>query len=165
VAVAQSTYGTVNGIVTDPSAAAVRGATVAAINQQTQVTHSLVTNTEGRYRFMNLDPGVYTLSASAPGFNVTERKDVNLLAREELAIDFQLAVASAAATTVEVIGTPVIAEQLTQSDSKSGDAINDLALNSRATGSPSPIVVADLAPGVESDSGGNITISGQLLCD
>jgi len=161
-AFAQSTYGTINGSVTDPSSAAVRGATVEATNQQTQVKHSLVTNTEGRYRFMNLDPGVYTVSASAPGFNVTERKDVNLLAREELPVEFQLAVASAAATTVEVIGTPVIAEQLTQSDSKSGDAINDLALNFRATGSPSPIVVADLAPGVESDSGGNITISGQL---
>jgi len=159
-AFAQSTYGTINGSVTDPSSAAVRGATVEATNQQTQVKHSLVTNTEGRYRFMNLDPGVYTVSASAPGFNVTERKDVNLLAREELPVEFQLAVASAAATTVEVIGTPVIAEQLTQSDSKSGDAINDLALNFRATGSPSPIVVADLAPGVESDSGGTLQSQG-----
>jgi hypothetical protein len=159
---AQSTYGTINGSVTDPSAAAVRGATVEATNQQTQVKHSLVTNTEGRYRFVNLDPGVYAVSASAPGFSVTERKDVVLQAREEVPIDLQLAVASAAATTVEVIGTPVIAEQLTRSDSKSGDAITDLPLNFRATASPSPIVVADLAPGVETDSGGNITIAGQL---
>lgn len=161
-AFAQSTYGTINGSVTDPSSAAVHGATVEATNQQTQVKHSLVTNAEGRYRFVNLDPGVYAVSASAPGFSVTERKDVVLQAREELPIDLQLAVASAAATTVEVIGTPVIAEQLTQSDSKSGDAITDLPLNFRATASPSPIVVADLAPGVETDSGGNITIAGQL---
>ncbi len=162
VALAQSTYGTINGSVTDPSSAAVRGATVEATNQQTQVKHSLVTSTEGTYRFVNLDPGVYTVSASAPGFSVTERKDVTLQAREELPVDLQLAVASAAATTVEVIGTPVIAEQLTRSDSKSGDAITDLPLNFRATASPSPIVVADLAPGVETDSGGNITIAGQL---
>ena len=161
-ALAQSTYGTINGSVTDPSSAAVHGATVEATNQQTQVKHSLVTNAEGRYRFVNLDPGVYAVSGSAPGFSVTERKGVVLQAREELPIDLQLAVASAAATTVEVIGTPVIAEQLTQSDSKSGDAITDLPLNFRATASPSPIVVADLAPGVETDSGGNITIAGQL---
>jgi hypothetical protein len=61
-----------------------------------------------------------------------------------------------------VTGTPVTSEQLTRSDSKSGDVINSLALNFRATASPSPIVVANLAPGVQSDSGGNITIAGQL---
>jgi hypothetical protein len=159
---AQSTYGTINGSVTDPSSAAVRGARVEITNQETQVKHSLLTNAEGAYRFVNLDPGIYTVEASAPGFSVTEQKDVNLLAREELPVNLQLAVASAAATTVEVTGTPVLAEELTQSDSKSGDAINDLALNFRATANPSPIGVADLAPGVQSDSGGNITISGQL---
>jgi len=159
---AQSTYGTINGSVTDPSSAAVRGARIEITNQETQVKHSLLTNAEGAYRFVNLDPGIYTVAASAPGFSVTEQKDVNLLAREELPVNLQLAVASAAATTVEVTGTPVLAEELTQSDSKSGDAINDLALNFRATANPSPIGVADLAPGVQSDSGGNITISGQL---
>jgi hypothetical protein len=74
---------------------------------------------------------------------------------------------SAAATpfstsTVEVIGTPPVSEALTRSDSKSGDAINSLALNFRATANPSPIVIANLAPGVQSDNGGNITIAGQL---
>src|SRR5208283_688106 len=59
VAFAQSTYGSINGSVTDPSAATIRGAEVEATNQQTQVKHSLVTNSDGRYRFMNLDPGVY----------------------------------------------------------------------------------------------------------
>jgi len=162
VAFAQSTYGSINGSVTDPSAATIRGAEVEATNQQTQVKHSLVTNSDGRYRFMNLDPGVYTVAASAPGFSRTEQKDINLLAREELPVDLRLAVASAAATTVEVKGTPVIAEGLTQSDSKSGDAINDLALNFRATASPSPIGVAALAPNVQTDSGGDLTIAGQL---
>jgi hypothetical protein len=37
-----------------------------------------------------------------------------------------------------------------------------LALNFRATASPSPIVIANLAPGVQSDTSGNITIAGQL---
>jgi hypothetical protein len=162
VAFAQSTYGTINGTVTDPSSAAVHGAKVDATNQQTQVTHSLLTNAEGGYRFVNLDPGVYTVAASAPGFSRTERKDVNLQAREEIPVNLQLAVASAAAMTIEVVGTPVIAEELTQSDSKSGEAISDLPLNFRATSSPSPIVVGCIAAGVTCDSGGNLTIAGQL---
>ena len=111
---------------------------------------------------MNLDSGVYTVSALAQGFGRSEQKDVQLLAREEISINLQLAVGSAVETTVEVVGTPSVSEALTRSDSKSGDAINSLALNFRATSNPSPIVVANLAPGVQSDSGGNITIAGQL---
>jgi hypothetical protein len=140
----------------------IRGAKVTATNQQTQVAHTLETDGNGFYRFANLDRGTYTVAASATGFNITERKEVVLEAREEIEIDLKLAVANAAGTTVEVTGTPVIAEELTRSDSKSGTAINSLALNFRASGSPSPIVVANLAPGVQSDSSGNITISGQL---
>jgi hypothetical protein len=161
-AFAQSTYGTINGSVTDQSSAVVRGAKVEATNQQTQVTHTLETDADGRYRFVNLDPGTYSVAASATGFSRTEQKEIILQAREEIPINLQLSIASAGTTTVEVVGTPVIAEELTRSDSKSGDVINSLALNFRATASPSPIVVANLAPGVQSDSGGNITIAGQL---
>ncbi len=161
-AFAQSTYGTIYGSVTDPSAAVVRGAKVEAIDEQTGVTLALSTDANGQYRFVNLDPGVYTIAATAGGFSRTERKGVPLLAREELAIPFQLAVANAEGTTIEVTATPVVSEQPTLSYSKSGEDISDLALNFRATASPSPISVSTLSPGVQSDSGGNITIAGQL---
>ena len=161
-AVGQSTYGTINGRITDPKAAVVRGAKVVALNQDTQVAHNLDTDSNGLYRFANLDRGTYTITAEAAGFNRTEQKDVHLEAREEVLVNLTLEIANAAGTTVEVSGTPVITEQLTRSDSKSGQEINSLALNFRATGSPSPIVVANLAPGVQSDASGNITIGGQL---
>lgn len=162
VAFAQSTYGSINGIVTDPSSAVVRGAKVEAINQQTQVTRTVETDVDGSYGFANLDPGTYTVAASAEGFIRTEHKQIILQAREPVAINLQLALASAAGSTVDVVGTPVVTEELTRSDSKSGDVIDSLALNFRATASPSPIVVACLAPGAECDSGGNVTIAGQL---
>ena len=159
---AQSTYGTISGAITDPSSAVIRAAKVEAVNQETKVARSVVSDDTGGYRLVNLDPGVYTVSATAPGFGKSEQKDVQLLAREELSINLQLAVGTAASTTVEVVGTPAVSEGLTRSDSKSGDVINSLALNFRATASPSPIVVASLAPGVQFDSGGNMTIAGQL---
>jgi Carboxypeptidase regulatory-like domain len=158
---AQSTYGTITGIITDQTSAVIRAAKVEALNQETKITRSVVTDDAGRYRLVNLDPGIYTVSAIAPGFGRSEQKDVQLLAREEISISLQLAV-GAAGTTVEVVGTPAVSEALTRSDSKSGDAINSLALNFRATASPSPIVIANLAPGVQSDTSGNITIAGQL---
>jgi hypothetical protein len=159
---AQSTSGAISGAVTDPTSAIVRAAKVEAVNQETQISRSVVTDDSGRYSFVNLDPGVYTVSATAPGFSRSEHKDVTVLAREAPPINFQLAVASAGGATVEVVGTPVVSEELTRSDSKSGDSINSLALNFRATANPSPIVVANLAPGVQSDSSGNITVAGQL---
>ena len=58
--------GTIHGTVTDPTSALVRGAKVEAKNQETGTAQ-------------NLDPGVYTVAATASGFNRTEQKDVALV--------------------------------------------------------------------------------------
>ncbi len=160
-AFAQSTYGTIAGVVTDPSGAVVGNAKVEVTNRNTSTVRTVTTNSEGFYEFLSLDPGTYSVAAGAEGFARAEKRDLPLLARELVHADLQLPLAGAAATTVEV-NAPVVSEQLTRSDSKSGDVINSLALNFRATANPSPIVVANLAPGVQSDNGGNITVSGQL---
>jgi hypothetical protein len=129
----------------------------------TGIARSVKTGADGFFRLINLDPGSYTISGDAPGFSTLERKNISLLAREEVRLDLQLALASTGTQSVEVTSTaPVVSEQLTISDSKSGDMINSLALNFRATANPSPIVVANLAPGVNSDQNGNQTYSGQL---
>jgi len=161
IAIGQSIYGTITGVITDPSGAVVANAKVEVTNQNTSAVRAVTTNSEGFYEFLSLDPGTYAVSASAQGFAQAEKKDLALLARELVRADLQLPVAGAAGTVIEV-STPVVSEQLTRSDSKSGDVINSLALNFRAIASPSPIVVAELAPGVQFDSGGNMTIAGQL---
>lgn len=159
---AQSTFGTISGVVTDPSSAVIVSGVVEAADANTHTVRAIVTNQAGLYSFPNLAPGNYTVSVAAPGFANAEQKGITLLAREELRVDFKLELASAAGTTVQVVGTPVISDELAKSESMSGDAINSLALNFRATSSPSPIVVAPLFAGVSTDSGGNITIAGQL---
>jgi len=162
-AFAQSTYGVIYGSVTDPSSAVIKDAIIEARSAETGAVRSTKTGADGLFRFVNLDPGSYTISAKAPGFSTAEKKDVVLTARDQVAADLQLQVAGAAATTVEVVANDQEATaQLTLSDSKSGDMLNSLALNFRATNNPSPIIAAALAPGANIDSGGNITISGQL---
>lgn len=159
---AQSTYGTISGVITDPSAAVITRASVEVVNQNTQERRTLVTDGSGFYQVANLEPGIYSVSAKAESFARAERKDVNLLARESLRIDLSLPLVSGSTTTVVVEGTPVVTEQITLSDSKAGDAINTIPLNFRATASPSPLIVATLAPTVQVDSGNNFTIAGQL---
>lgn len=160
---AQSTYATITGTVTDPSGAVVKGAKVEVLNQNTSTARTATTDSEGNYRVPNLDPGDYAVAASLSGFTRTERKGVPLLARDLVRVDIKLATVAGTATQVEVKDTvSVVNEAPTNTDSKSGDAINSLALNFRATNNPSPIVVANLAPGVQPDQQGNISFSGGL---
>lgn len=146
-ALAQSTYGNIAGIVTDPSQAIVRDATIQATNENTGIVRSVKTGADGFFRLVNLEPGSYTITGDAQGFATLERKNISLLAREEVRLDLQLTLASTGTQSVEVTATAVVPEQFTISDSKSGDVINSLALNFRASANPSPIVVANLAPG------------------
>jgi len=160
--VAQSTYGTIIGRVTDPSGAVVAGAKVEAQNQATGDTRGVATNSEGEYRFLNVDPGQYTITASAAHFAATEDKNVVVLARETARSDIRLEVQGVQQTVVVDGGQSVVSEDLTESTSMSGTEIGSLALNFRASNAPSPIEAAAVSPGVSQDQGGNLTFSGQL---
>ena len=54
---AQSPNGNINGLVSDPSSAAVVGAEVVAVNDVTGVQYTTKTNSEGIYVLPNLPPG------------------------------------------------------------------------------------------------------------
>ena len=159
---AQSTYGTIIGRVTDPSGAVVAGAKVEAQNQATGDTRGVPTNSEGEYRFLNVDPGQYTITASGAHFAATEDKNVVVLARETARSDIRLEVQGVQQTVVVDGGQSVLSEDLTESTSMSGVEIGSLALNFRASNAPSPIEAAAVSPGVSQDQGGNLTFSGQL---
>lgn len=158
---AQSVRTTLSGTITDPSQAVIQNAKIEARNQSTGLVSSATTDPNGEFLLVNLDPGVYTVTATAAGFSKVEQKDVPLLAREDVHLNLRLEVGSAAGTTVEVVA-PLVSESLTTSDSKSGETITSLALNFRATANPSPIAVSCISAGTQCDAAGNITISGQL---
>src|SRR5262249_31848953 len=78
-------------------------------------------------------------------------------------LDARLAVAGTSEQVNVVAASPVIeTERATIDASKSGDEINKLALNFRATNNTSPIVVATLAQGVQQDRSGAISVAGAL---
>src|SRR4029077_2492701 len=61
---AQSPNGNINGLVSDPSRAAVVGAEIVAVNDVTGVQHTPKTNSEGIYALPNLPPGPYRVQVS-----------------------------------------------------------------------------------------------------
>ncbi len=100
-AAAQSlTSGGVTGTVTDPSDAAVPGATVTLKNNDTGGTQSTTTTSTGAYRFALLNPGNYSVSVAAQGFTKAQQ-NVSVAVGQSSTVDMRLQVA-AAATTVEV---------------------------------------------------------------
>jgi hypothetical protein len=155
-ATGQSTYASLSGVVTDPSGAVIVNAQVEVTEKSTAFSRKTTTDSEGLYRVLNLDAGTYDIKVTAPGFVTSVRTDFPLLARELGRQDLQLHVSSAAGESVEVRADAITTEGVTISDSKSGVDINSLALNFRATNNTSPIVVANLAPGVQPDRLGNI---------
>ncbi|MFN0122609.1 MAG: carboxypeptidase regulatory-like domain-containing protein [Blastocatellia bacterium] len=156
---AQSTFGTINGTVSDPTGAVVPNATVTLTNKNRQISRTATTNGEGSYLVTSLDPGIYAVEVSVTGFGKATRT-LELLARQIARVDIRLEPATTTERVDIVATSPITVESPTISDSKSGREINELALNFRATSNPSPIVVATMAPGVQQDRGGSISVAG-----
>jgi len=160
--VAQSTYGTLQGTVTDSSGAVIGGAKIDALNEATGAVRTTTSDGAGDYRLVNLDPGAYTLTVSAANFGTVKDEHITLPSRETVRADIKLSVKSTAQEVVVTANQDIITEELTQSNSLSGTEISSLPLNFRATNNPSPIQAAILTPTVNEDSGGNLTFAGQV---
>lgn len=84
----------IQGVVQDPSGAAVPNAPLTLVNTATQVTAAAKADDEGNYRFVSLSPGQYELTAEAPGFAKTTVKLV-LETNQNLNVPVSVNVASA----------------------------------------------------------------------
>ena len=132
-AVAQVDTGTISGFVTDSSGAAVPGASVTLIQQNTNVRLTLVTNETGLYSAPGLRPGQYDVAVAKEGFQAERKTDVDLRVQDRLEVNFSLAVGG---TSTEV--TVAAAAPLLESETSSlgqviqEKTITDLPLNGRS---------------------------------
>jgi Carboxypeptidase regulatory-like domain len=90
---AQVLYGTLTGNVTDPSNAAVAGAHVEALNVNTGVVSETTADSDGIYRFSELEPGMYKVTISAPNFGNFVTNNVQVDANTVRRVDAQLPLA------------------------------------------------------------------------
>jgi hypothetical protein len=159
---AQSTYATLVGTITDSSGAVVPGVTVTVTNEATGLARSVKADDAGDFRVINLDAGTYTVTFNSNNFAVEKDEHVSVPARETIRTDAHLSLRSVAQETTVVANQDVVTEDLTLSNSLSGVEVNSLPLNFRATAEPSPINVAVLTPSVNLDPNNNLTFAGQL---
>lgn len=95
-----ATTGSINGLVSDPTGAAVPGATILVRDTLDGATINLVSNAEGRFTAPFLKPDPYELIASAPGLQSTSTK-VQVLTGQQSAVNMIVS-PTATAQTVEV---------------------------------------------------------------
>src|SRR5258708_4427432 len=91
-----STSATVLGTVKDPSGGVVAGAQVTLHNVATNVNAVQATNGEGYYTFIRVEPGSYTVSVKATGFESAAISDLKCDVNKSYAADVELAVACTA---------------------------------------------------------------------
>lgn len=96
VAPAQTFAGSISGTVIDPSGAVVVGAKLQLQNMATKDTRLQTSSSSGGYRFTNLLPGTYQISASAAGFQNFLQTGMVLNANTAATVDVHLQVGSAA---------------------------------------------------------------------
>jgi hypothetical protein len=100
-ALAQETTGGIQGTIKDPQGAVVTGATVTVSGAALIGKKTATTDSGGAYHIEKLPPGVYSITASAPGFNTETRQNLRLETGALPVVNFDLKVGQTA-ETVEV---------------------------------------------------------------
>jgi carboxypeptidase family protein len=142
---AQSTRGSLNGLVSDPSGAAIVGANVTLKNISTGEEFRTSTNSQGSFSFLSLLPGKYSATVEATGFKQTEVAEIIVEVSQAAKIDIPLEVGSVSeqvtvtGITQEVINTtsPVLSKTINSKQ------VEDLPLLSR-----NPLDLARLQAGL-----------------
>ena len=110
----QTTYGSVTGLVSDTSGAAVVGATVTLTNTGTSHKTTQPSGADGRFQFVNLVPGTYQIDVEKQGFKHFTSTDVIVQVNQSTTVDASLPVGQVS-ETVEVTGTTPLLQTDTSS--------------------------------------------------
>ena len=102
---------TISGKVADSNGLPIVGAAVTATLVETGAERTVTTNDEGRFRVIELKPGLYRVKVSSTGFGDKIKTDLETLSGENVQLDFTLApsdvVAQTEVTVTEEDASPV----------------------------------------------------------
>jgi hypothetical protein len=154
--------GTISGIITDSSGAAVPGANVTARNPATNLTQTAISSNDGTYNLLYLTVGIYTVSAEKLGFSKGEATDIRVSVNTTVRVDVELQVGELQQTVEVQAEAPLLqTEQTDLGKVISTKAILDLPLF-LGGGLRNNLAFVNLVPGVQGDVG-NPRIGGGLL--
>ncbi len=157
---AQFTAGSIQGTVVDESGGAVPDASVEAKNQDTNLSRAVKTDSEGRFAFLSLPPGHYTVTVMKTGFATLIETDATLTVGQSMSLPVTMKVSSVE-EKIEVSSTQDLFDT---ASSVSSSTLNQLSV------SETPILgrkfedLLTLTPGVsivQGPDGDEISFNGQ----
>ncbi|MFB3827707.1 MAG: TonB-dependent receptor domain-containing protein [Bryobacteraceae bacterium] len=148
---AQSFTASLLGNVTDASGAAIPNAAIVATNVATNAKVEARSDATGKYLVSTLQPGIYTLEASATGFKRFVRSGIELAVQQQARVDIAMAVGEVTeSVTVQEAVSTIETTSATIGKVVSNKAILNLPLNTRNVYS-----LIYLTPGVAGSIGNN----------
>lgn len=149
---AQESRGNLSGRVSDPSGAAVAGASVQVTNTKTGVTIPATTNNQGLFTVPFLVPSIYSVAVEHPGFKRVVRSNVEIQVGASIQLDISLTVGETS-QHVQVTAAPPLLHTATAS---LGTVIGTKQIQELPNAGGNVAELANLAAGVA--TGGGIAI-------
>ena len=143
---AQQTLGGITGQITDASGAAVSGANIKAVGEQTALTRSAITNGEGVYTFVNLPIGPYTITVVNPGYETEKYPGIVVQADRTATVNATLKVGQVS-ESVTVEASPL----LNTVDTTNGYVLDKAQIDTVPLPTGSFTGLAILSPGVNAE--------------
>ncbi|MGE0126486.1 MAG: carboxypeptidase regulatory-like domain-containing protein [Blastocatellales bacterium] len=120
----QITTGVIQGTVFDEANAVVAGADVEVKNTDTNLTKTLKTDSDGRFVFLQLPSGRYTLTVSKQGYSTLAQENLTLTVGQAINLNLNLKVSSVQ-EKITITAAPTIDTVKTESSS----TINEVAIS------------------------------------
>ncbi|MBM3811072.1 MAG: TonB-dependent receptor [Acidimicrobiia bacterium] len=141
---AQDFRATLLGQVLDSQGAAIPKATIKATKTDTNVTNETITNDEGIYTLPGLNPGRYTVTITAGGFQTVRRTDIVLQVAQKLSLPITMEV-GAVTQEITVVGSQELIQTATASRGLVFDPVKmqEIPMNGRQA-----YMLMRLSPGV-----------------
>ncbi|MEE8461643.1 MAG: TonB-dependent receptor, partial [Acidobacteriota bacterium] len=132
-ALAQTTSGTIRGVVADETGGILPGVEVTVTNLDTGASRLAISDDEGRYQVPELPPGNYEVSAALTGFTTAVRSGIAITVNRQARVDLTLSVG-------EITERVVVTGEAPQVDTTSSTIVGlvdaakiaDLPLNGRS---------------------------------
>ena len=144
----QSTTGVIQGTVSDQAGAVVPGANVEVKNLDTNLAKTLTTDGDGRFVFLQVQPGRYTLAVAKQGYAKLLQQNLTLTVGQTISLPLQMKV-SAVEETITITSAPTIDTVKTESSS----TLNEIAVANTPVLGRKFLDMLTLTPGVSVTQG------------
>lgn len=163
---AQTTTGSVVGVVTDATGAGIPTASVSLTNTETSDRRTAGADNTGAYQFLILPPGYYRLEVEKMGFKRFVRNGIQVTVQGAVRVDVPLAIGDASESVTITAETPLVDTQnAAVSSVVEGRNVDELPLNGRNTMNLLATVAGVIPQGSSAGSTGGNQAGGQFTND